>query len=396
MKLKRAGLLNGIILIAVLVLVLFGYNRWYQQPAATNEKTELSIIVSLSGDWGYQKQYQKMIEAYNRQQETVHLIPYFAESDSHVILKLLYSKQANQRYDIACLGSDQVMALLDMELIEPLDEYLLQDFGIAWMNERPPQQWANSLKAGNIYSLPFFGFYPVLYYNQELLDLSRDRISVAELLALAGQSGGQQHRPGLLLPVDAYLGDLLTVASQDQIGRSAEREHTLQLLAPEKSEMMERFAAAVSSGAVINYKENNGSQIDDFLNGHVPMLAASSYYQSQLDGLTGFPLGQATLMIDDQTEFPVKGGWLYLVRQSDSGSYPAGWQAIQALYQLGEQQGTICTANQYSGMAVKQNSKIRRMIEVALVRMWNEELPADEVLAQLQLQIDELLREEDE
>lgn len=381
-----------IIIIIILILCL----QWQRLDKVPEEKREIRVLISLSGDHGYKQYYQDLIDKHNRIYPSTELVPLYVDSDSHGILKLLYSKQANQSYDIACLGVEQIASLIDMELIEPLDDYLLRDRGLLWMNEQQPMQLANSMQAGRLYSLPFFNHVPVIYINKDKISWNQPKITLAELFQIAENYQRREHSPGLIFPADAWLIRLLTVNDSQTIIAPKERGKTLNLITEDKLKLTKALVALLDQQAGVSEKGNDLEKRTAFLDGTIPILAASSFYQFGPDLATSFELGKVPLYLDSDTSFPMETVHLYMVKQTDSGSYQDNWMIIQQLNELSEQKReTIIDQACYSGVAVRQNSKIQRIMELALPKLWTKETAAEEMLTQLQLQIDEILAEEE-
>lgn len=353
---------------------------------------EVHILISLGGDNGYKVFYEKLIQRFNQDSEDIKLVPYYSASDSLAILKLLYSKQANLTYDIACLGAPQITTLIDMELIQPLDQYVMRDLGIGWLNAAPPVRMANAMKNGEIYSLPLFYTNTVLYFNEELITWPPEEITTAELLHLAGEYYGESGQPGLLLAADKLMFDLLTAGERGEMVSVGQREKTLDIRGGVKQQLAQQIQGLLRDGSGINLKTNGIENIQVFTEGRVPLLAGSSCYAKQTQEAAGFPTGVVVLTIDEETDYPMNGNNLYLVNHSGSGE--TSWTAISRLVEMtDEMMPESYPPNNFSVMAVHQNSKIQRMMEMAIFRMWREDTEMDELMEQLQLQINEVLQE---
>lgn len=378
------------LLVAAVIAMVLLCSRTNTAPDTRPD--EVHILISLGGDNGYKVFYEELIERFNRDSEDVRLVPYYAESDSHVILKLLYSKQANLTYDIACLGAPQIITLIDMELIQPLDRYVLRDLGVGWLNTTPPFRMANAMKDGEIYSLPLFYTNTVLYCNEELITWAGENITTAGMLQLAGEYHGESGRPGLLLKADKLMLDLLTAGERGVIVPAGEREKTLDITGGAKQQLAEQIRRLLRDGSGINLKTNSVRDIEAFMTGGVPLLAGSSYYAEQIRAAAEFKVGVMVLTIDEETDYPMNGNNLYLVNHS--GSKEPAWTAIIRLMETAdEMMPKDYPSNNFNIMAVHQNSKLQRMIEMAILRMWREDTETAEITEQLQAQINEVLQE---
>lgn len=354
---------------------------------------EVQILISLGGDNGNKAYYEELIGQFNRDVAEVCLVPSYAESDSHAILKLLYSGQTNQSYDIACLGAPQITTLIDMKLIQPLDQYVMRDLGVGWLNSIPPIRMAGTVKDGSIYSLPFFRTNTVLYCNEALISWAGEEITTAGMLRLAETYHGGGGGPGLLLAADQLVLDLLAAGEGEMILPAGERAETLTVDGEEQCRLAEQIRRLLRDGGGISYKTNDGRALNAFFDGRVPLLEGSSCHEAQIRMAAEFSVRVVPLKINDKKDYPVNGSNLYLIHHSGSGE-PA-WAAILRLLELAEDgmPEHPAVGNSYSRMAVHQNSKVQRLMEMAVLRMWREDTDTGEILKQLQAQVDDILKE---
>lgn len=387
---KKERIRSKLWLLLAAAVIFTGFGKTKTTPAPLPD--EVHILISLGGDSGYQAFYEGLINRFNQAAKDVRLVPYYAESDSHAILKLLYSKQANLTYDIACLGAPQITTLTDMDLIRPLDRYVLRDLGIGWLNLTPPGRMANAMKHGEIYSLPFFYTNTVLYCNEDMIPWKQERITTAGMLRLASDYYAGSGLPGLLLAADQLMLNLLAAGEPGAVVTAGEREKTLTVTGETRQQLLEQTRQLLREGSGINRKANGVRNFEEFIEGRVPLLAGSSFYAGPIQAAAEFTVGTVKLTIDEETDYPMNGYNLYLVNQSDCGE-PA-WTAILRLIELADEwlpEGA--PSNNVNNMAVHQNSKIRRMMEMAILRMWREETATAEIINQLQAQVDEVLQE---
>lgn len=366
----------------------------FNAGATKPERNPVHILISLSGDNGNRQFYDQAVEQYNQSHAETELIPFYTISDSHAILKLLYSKQANQSYDIACLGAEQIVTLKDMDLILPLDHYLMRDRGLSWLNQMRPVWMAGAMKEGEILSLPFFRSQRVVYQNQELTAVGSSVITVSELLEKAADYQQTTERPGLMVPAESLLLELLTLADQEQIIPIQERDTTLSLTDNHKMAFVDRFRQALSAGTMFNYVENDGKETGAFLEGRIPMLVGSSYDQERIRQEAGFAVAVTPLCADDGRGLLMKGTNLYLVRQPGVSDYDEIWAVLNELVELAVYQDFEDAEYGISAMAVKQNSKIQRLLETGIIKMLDPDTDPEPVLKQLQRQVNEILKEE--
>ena len=88
------------------------------------------------------------------------------ESDTLVFLKLLYAGKG-YHYDVVCMGDDSMLSAAEQKLIYPMDEFVMRDLGLAWLDAVPGACLENTVSGGKIYGLPFLKSRLKVYYRDE-------------------------------------------------------------------------------------------------------------------------------------------------------------------------------------------------------------------------------------
>jgi len=400
-------IVTAIVTAAGLVLGLWLFaHRDHIIPQETNT-VSVNILVSLNNNQGNKSRYEEFFQRYHASQSDILVVPFYVISDTHVMLKLIYSKQANQTYDIACMGADQMISLTDLNLVTPMDEYILKSKGLAWLNQIRPVMLADAMKDGKIFSIPFSRSATLLYYNKDQITDIGDCIDLKELLAKADVQYQEHLVPELMAPVNYLL--LETVAHQ----KAYHAKDRFSLSEEDKVEILSQYQKAIQDHIIIKYSENDIVNFDKFIQGDIEMLVASSVYYNDIADKTTFSLGCSPLELYKDVTFPLQGNNFYMVSQPDDSRYAEVWKAVEGLVDYGftednlsimkqdAQTEPFCHISHYgynntSGMAVTQNSKIRLLTESMIINLLKGNETAKELTEQLQMQVDELLKQQPE
>lgn len=403
MKSKKTSRIRGVIVIgACLILICLALLR---PPKMTEpEQSTVHILVSLNNNQGNRERYEKYFQRFNKSQSEIKIIPSYVVSDTHAMLKLIYSKQANQTYDIACMGANQIISLTDMELVIGMDELILKSKGLSWLNQIKPIMLADSMRAGTIYSLPFTRGAMVLYYNQDKITNVKNSITLMDILTEAAKQYDTHKRPKLMVPLEQLLLDMVV---QQSIYSTKQK---LKLYEKNKVDLLTEYQNAVEKNVIIKFVENGIQSFDKFINGQVDMMVAGSEYLDVIAGQLPFTLGCIPVETYADMTFPLQGNNLYLVNQSDDIKHTEVWNVIDKLLDYGIPKGSFPISNEFgrgselfrqifnydynstSGLAVSQSSKIRSLTESMIVNLLQGEGDAKASMQQLQKQVDIILQ----
>lgn len=358
-------------------------------------KTTIHILVSLGGDQGNKHRYETYFQTFNQSQQEIEMIPFYVASDTHAVMKLIYSKQANQSYDIACLGADQIVTLADMNLVVALDEFILKNKGLSWLNQIRPIMLADAIREGEMYSVPFTRGAMALYYNQDKITGIGDSITLLELLL---------QKTKLMAPVNHLLME--AIVHQRAYGMKGE----FILNEGDKVDLLNQYQKAMQENMIEKYMENGTQYFNRFTRGGVDMLVAGSEYYDELADQVSFSLGCVPLELYPEVSFPLQGNNLYLVNQEDEQKHTQVWNVMENMIDYGIPEGSFSILkepsqgneafyqianydyNNASGLAIRQNSKIRLLTESMIINLLQGEGGAKKSLTQLQKQVDEFLQ----
>ncbi|HIU74779.1 MAG TPA: extracellular solute-binding protein [Candidatus Pelethocola excrementipullorum] len=400
---KLRGWMTGAALFLIGVLIWRGWS-YLDTPRETNQAITVNLLISMNNDLGNKARYESYIDSFNQEHKQIQIKPYYVTSDTHAMLKLIYSKEANLNYDIALMGADQMVSLLDMDLLVPMDKYVLQDKGLGWLQTIRPIMMADSMEDGQLFSLPFTRNVSVVYYNKDKVTINGGTLDLYQLLGEGKKLYEKNGSPRVMAGVEEILLDAFTYQQP-----YTATEH-FQMNTIEKVELLELYYQARQDQYLIDYSSLNGVRsYQPFIEGEADILIGNSAYYEELQEDLNFPLGAVPLELFQDISFPLQGNNLYLLKRSDRSDYDAVWSVMEAMIDYGAPKGNLSILkepkqedkslvpifnydyNNYSGLTVPQNSKIRRLIEIMIKNHLKNGGDAKESLDQLQDQIDSIL-----
>lgn len=422
---------RNIFFIILIIIIFFALSRIYKNDEKNNvEKnndgiSKINILISLDGNNGNKEIFEKHISSFNKIDSKVQAIPYFVQSDVEAILKLIYVKEANQKYDIACLGSNQIYSLVELGLIEPIDSYVAESFGSNWLDQMTPNSMANLTVDGKLWSIPMMRNARVVLFNKNLINYNDDKITLQELLLLAEEQNKKTNKTGLLAPLSDVLVEYISYNSPFESIALNKKGNYLNILDENKINILDMAQSGVENKSIKIYTENALKGIEEFLDGNISTLVSNTYYANKIIDAANFPISYIPLILDENTSFPLQGSNLYLIKQSGKTEYAASWNALQKFWEIAtEDMGIIgnghipltvsqkknCissgsidspsylnaikrTYNGYSGMAINQNTKINLLLENMLGNILNNKYEADKGLEEIQGIINSILDE---
>lgn len=109
----------------------------------------------------------RMAADFTKENPNIVVKPVYAGSYSDTTTKVQAAVMSNTPPDVAVLLATELFSLISMDAIIPLDDYIEQEGGQAYIDEFYPAFMENSQTGGSTYSIPFQRSTVVLYYNKD-------------------------------------------------------------------------------------------------------------------------------------------------------------------------------------------------------------------------------------
>ena len=385
------------------------------QDNAGRETVELNLLMSLGGDGMREEYMRRRLDAYGELNPDVKVSATFVESDTLVFLKLLYAGKG-YHYDVVCMGDDSMLSAAEQKLIYPMDEFVMRDLGLAWLDAVPGACLENTVSGGKIYGLPFLKSRLKVYYRDEgggagksggVGENGAAGAGVAggngaagaggageipapvSLEALLQTSGGKR----LGLPVSVLLRDLLL--STDSSGWDALLGETerYQVDRPERAALLRAMKTGLERGTLVD--GDNQTLMEEFAGGRLDAVVLEETYGEELERRAGETLSAAGLWRTEQTPWLLQGCNLYLANRGIPHDYGPAWELVEYLVRDGEFDARTGEERDmdYKRTLSRKNTKAYLIVDRMIADFLHGDEDCGELLRGLQSQLDTALGE---
>ena len=385
------------------------------QDNAGRETVELNLLMSLGGDGMREEYMRRRLDAYGELNPDVKVSATFVESDTLVFLKLLYAGKG-YHYDVVCMGDDSMLSAAEQKLIYPMDEFVMRDLGLAWLDAVPGACLENTVSGGKIYGLPFLKSRLKVYYRDEgggagksggVGENGAAGAGVAggngaagaggageipapvSLEALLQTSGGKR----LGLPVSVLLRDLLL--STDSSGWDALLGETerYQVDRPERAALLRAMKTGLERGTLVD--GDNQTLMEEFAGGRLDEVVLEETYGEELERRAGETLSAAGLWRTEQTPWLLQGCNLYLANRGIPHDYGPAWELVEYLVRDGEFDARTGEERDmdYKRTLSRKNTKAYLIVDRMIADFLHGDEDCGELLRGLQSQLDTALGE---
>ena len=376
---------------------------------------ELNLLMSLGGDGMREEYMRRRLDAYGELNPDVKVSATFVESDTLVFLKLLYAGKG-YHYDVVCMGDDSMLSAAEQKLIYPMDEFVMRDLGLAWLDAVPGACLENTVSGGKIYGLPFLKSRLKVYYRDEgggagksggVGENGAAGAGVAggngaagaggageipapvSLEALLQTSGGKR----LGLPVSVLLRDLLL--STDSSGWDALLGETerYQVDRPERAALLRAMKTGLERGTLVD--GDNQTLMEEFAGGRLDAVVLEETYGEELERRAGETLSAAGLWRTEQTPWLLQGCNLYLANRGIPHDYGPAWELVEYLVRDGEFDARTGEERDmdYKRTLSRKNTKAYLIVDRMIADFLHGDEDCGELLRGLQSQLDTALGE---
>lgn len=380
--------------IALAACLIVGCEEKPKETEVPEEKININLLVSTGGDSLRTGYITKEIEKLEETNEQYNIEVTFVESDTMAFLKLLYSN--GESYDIAGLSGESVVSAVKQNLVAPLDDFIMRDYGLEWMNKMPEIFMENTSWKGKIYAIPFVKS-RLAYYERKGSDGDKTNsqpqaLTIWEVMDRASETNK------LSLPVGIIIKDLL-------LSRKAGSWVLEKEVIPYKVDTMknEEFLRIIEKKrqTEILFEENYEKEIENFIDGQVNGLILDETYENRLNaGNTQQSWNKYGVRIDNSVPWLVQGYNLYLVNKPDSQNYENAWEVMKYLtdsqnllykeWENKEKEDRIY----YRRISSEYNTKIQLMTDRMISEFFHNSQETEEMLLGLQKEIENILKPE--
>ena len=277
-----------------------------------------------------------MISEFNKSQKEVYVESIFAGGYMEAMDKAQTAFLAGNPPDLTVLDAPNLLTLLDIGAIIPLDDFIAQEGGQRYLDEFTPGFLPIGQYNGKLWSIPWQRSTPIMYYNRDFfreVGLNPDRPprtwdELADYSAkLAKRDGsGNVVRWGVEIPNDYWVIKPLLV----QAGGEGDNEAGTHILVDSK-EMREvyNFLYKLAYEMKVSPGITPWSQsVSDFAAGKTAMLYHSTGALTYIRNSTKFDFGTAFLP-SFRRQAVIEGGGNFFLFKTNERHQAAAWKVVE-------------------------------------------------------------------
>jgi sn-glycerol 3-phosphate transport system substrate-binding protein len=281
-----------------------------------------------------------LVEEFNDSQDEVYVESIFAGGYMEAMDKAQTAFLAGNPPEIAVLDAPNLLTLMDIDAIIPLDEFIAQEGGDAFVNNFLEGFMKIARFDGKIWSIPWQRSTPIMYYNKDFyrevgLDPEKPASTWDELAEYAKKltktdASGNVERWGVLIPNDYWL----TMPLLLQAGGVADNEPgTYIAIDTEEMRDVYRFLHKLAYEMKVTTGVTPWSQsVSDFATGKTAMLYHSTGALTYIRNSTKYDFGTAFLP-RYKRQVVIEGGGNFFIFKTDKRRQAAAWKLIKWMTQ---------------------------------------------------------------
>ena len=281
-----------------------------------------------------------LVEEFNDSQEEVYVESIFAGGYMEAMDKAQTAFLSGNPPEIAVLDAPNLLTLMDIGAIIPLDDFIEQEGGDAYIDNFLDGFMKIARFDGKVWSIPWQRSTPIMYYNKDFyreagLDPEKPASTWDELAEYAKKltivdSGGNVQRWGVLIPNDYWL----TMPLLLQAGGEADNEMgTYIAIDTEEMRDVYRFLNKMAYELKVTTSVTPWSQsVSDFAAGKTAMLYQTTGALTYIRNSTKFDFGTAFLP-RNKRQVVIEGGGNFFIFKTDDRRQNAAWKFIKWMTQ---------------------------------------------------------------
>lgn len=273
----------------------------------------------------------------------IEIKPIFSGAYNDTMQKLLVSLQGGNPPQLTILANPQILTLLSMDAIVPLDDLIAADGGDAFINDFYPGFMSNSVFDGKVYSIPFQRSTLLMFYNKDHfrevgLDPEVPPRTWEEMAEYAQKltkldANGNAERWGLLVPSSGAWNFQPFCISNSANGENIMSDDGTAVFfdTAENAEALTYLNNLSEIGASPEGVIDMATTPARFIEGKASMVHVSSGNLANIHESVDFDYGIAKLPMAKRDASIAGGGNLYMINGSSDAQMEATWKFIRFL-----------------------------------------------------------------
>lgn len=378
------------------------------------------------------KVIEGMVTSFNREHPDIRVEAVYSGSYNETMQKAQTAVMSKNPPDVAVLLAIDILTLVGMDAVVPLDSYIARDKG--YIDDFYPGFMENSQWGGHVWSIPFQRSTPLMYYNKDAfreagLDPNKPPKTWDELLAYSQRltkrdAAGNVTRWGLSIVTDDTW--IIQAFILQNGGQYCNLEGTKTYFdTPESIGALQFWVDLANKYQVMPRHRFYGDAAADFVAGKNVIMLNSTGSLSFVRNSATFDFGVAPLPRHKQEAVPTGGGNFYVfkglpkereeaawtfIKWMTSPERVAEWSIASGYIPVRRSAFDVPAMKEYvqrfpealvardqlqvakREMALNNNQQIRETLLTALAQALDGKLSAEEALKRAQAEADRILR----
>ncbi|MCK4419886.1 ABC transporter substrate-binding protein [Candidatus Aerophobetes bacterium] len=278
-----------------------------------------------------------LVGEFNQQHPDIRVTPIFAGGYVPALERVQMMVLGGNPPDIAVVGNDYTLMLVDMDALLPLDDFIAEAGGKSFLDRFVPALLTNNSRVeGTFYAMPFQCSTAVLYYNKDLftevgLDPNSPPETWFELSVAAAKltdmEGGVTKRYGIEYQVSNIWYFMALVW---QNGGELARGLGEVTLTDEKAiEAAQFWSDLLNKWKVLAFEPKGSVVVQDLIAGKTAMTYNSTGSLSSVRDAARFNWGTAFLPGREKFAVPIGGGLISIYKDIPKKNQEAAWEFVK-------------------------------------------------------------------
>ncbi len=304
-------------------------------PAWAATTIKLYYPVHLAGP--LVKEVEAIVKDFQKENPDIRVEPVWGGNYWQNMQKTMGALQAGNPPDVAVHLAVDVVTLTDLDAVIPLDEFVEQEGGEAFLADFFPG-FLNDLKTdGKVYAIPFQRSTPILYYNKGLFEKAgldpasppanwQELVDIATKLTVRDDSGTTTQW-GVLIPDDPWL--LMSFMLQNG-GRTHSEDFKEVYLDEEAAiEALQFWVDMATNKKIMPVHKSFPEAVQDFVAEKGAMLIHSTGNLRFVRESANFEWGVAFLPENKERAVAIGGAGLFIFKDIPREKQEAAWKFIK-------------------------------------------------------------------
>ena len=304
------------------------------------EVIELTMYYPIAAGGPMTELVEKIAEDFNKENPSIKVNPVFCGSYAETMVKTQTAINGNNAPDLGVLFSIDLFTLMDMDAIEPLDNYIANSGGDEYLNDFYPAFMENGQAEGSTWGMPFQRSTIVLYYNKDAfqevgLDPESPPTNWDEVIEYGGkllkEENGTVSRWGIQIPSTGYqywMHQALAIQSGKNVMNGDGTE--VYFDSEESIEAMQYYydlgsTYKVMPEGIIEWK----TVPTNFIEQKTAMMIHTTGNLTNVKEKAEFDFGVAMLPANKNEGSPTGGGNFYIFKDIPDENKEAAWKFIE-------------------------------------------------------------------